>query len=205
MDNAKCTLSSLILIPYLNHKDFHSDIMRSHHSSRRHVQARSFRLFLLVFALVFAESHGAFLSSPVITAITTKSVRLSPTLFQATESENQDKEEASALVATLMTENNKKPPPSSNLVFKKETSIVDGLQTSFRIMRESQAQGYSITQIMANVLAGDYDEKAINAKIDNYIQQSPIKSRLCDSMIRGVREIQCELKLENVSDVLRFQ
>lgn len=165
-----------IPIPYLRHNDFHFDtIMKTHHSSRRHKRT-SIILALFVFAWVFAESHGAFVSSPFSTTTTTKSVRVSPpsvVLFQATESETQDKEEASAL-AKLVTEN--KAPPPSNLV-SKETSIVDGiqqgLQTNLRIIRDSQAQGYSFTQIMANVLAGDYDEKAISAKIDNFIQKSP--------------------------------
>jgi hypothetical protein len=133
--------------------------MSSHHSFERHVQASRIIVALFVFALLSAKSHGAFVSSPLMgTTTTIKSTRLSPTLVvQATESETKDKETSNE--------------PKSLVAVTENKSFVDGiqqgLQTSLRIIRESQAQGYGVTQIMANVLAGDYDELAIRDKIDN--------------------------------------
>jgi glutaredoxin-related protein len=124
---------------------------------------------LFVFSLVFAEEcHGAFFVSSPLAAKTT--VKRSPTLppvvalFQATESETQDKKEAT-LVTTKTS--------SEEAMLPFVDSIQQGLQTSLRILRESHAGGYGIKQIMANILAGDYDETEINAKIDAYIQNSP--------------------------------
>mmetsp|Transcript_1449 Transcript_1449/g.3123 ORF Transcript_1449/g.3123 Transcript_1449/m.3123 type:complete len:212 (-) Transcript_1449:186-821(-) len=66
---------------------------------------------------------------------------------------------------------------TSSLHATEEKSFVDSaqdvLQTSIRIVQESQKDGASFTQLMANVLAGDYDAKVIGAKIDEEIQQSP--------------------------------
>jgi glutaredoxin-related protein len=129
-------------------------------------------LVLVAFSL-FDETRGAFVAIPMTVKTT---MRLSPrsvVLFQATESETQDKKEAvSSSTPAPLVVTPKTNPEETTLSFV--DGIQQGFQTSLRIMSESQAQGYGIKQIMANVLAGDYDETEMNAKIDAYIQNSPV-------------------------------
>eukprot|EP00527_Entomoneis_sp_CCMP2396_P002750 CAMPEP_0198143536 /NCGR_PEP_ID=MMETSP1443-20131203/8497_1 /TAXON_ID=186043 /ORGANISM="Entomoneis sp., Strain CCMP2396" /LENGTH=216 /DNA_ID=CAMNT_0043806787 /DNA_START=71 /DNA_END=721 /DNA_ORIENTATION=+ len=67
----------------------------------------------------------------------------------------------------------------SSIVLKavEEASFVDGivekLQTSLRIAQDSNAKGYDFKQTLANVLAGEYDEAAIQAQIDADIASAP--------------------------------
>lgn len=44
-------------------------------------------------------------------------------------------------------------------------SFVDDLQTRFRIAQESNASGASIKQVVADVIAGEYDKEEVLAKI----------------------------------------
>jgi glutaredoxin 3 len=68
-------------------------------------------------------------------------------------------------------------PSSSSTSEEVPTTLVDTwretLQTSVRIAQESAATGASFKQIMANVLAGDYDADQVNAQLDEYIASAP--------------------------------
>ena len=54
-----------------------------------------------------------------------------------------------------------------------ETSFVDGIQKSFKIARESASSGADFKQIIANVLAGEYDADAVNEKLDDLVASAP--------------------------------
>jgi glutaredoxin 3 len=70
-------------------------------------------------------------------------------------------------------------PSSSSTSSDQEssTSLIDTwketLQTSVRIAQESAATGASFKQILANILAGDYDANQVNAQLDEYIASAP--------------------------------
>lgn len=55
----------------------------------------------------------------------------------------------------------------------KDGSLFDDLQMRARIFQESNQKGYGMKQSMANVLAGEYDQEAIQAKIDETIASAP--------------------------------
>lgn len=52
-------------------------------------------------------------------------------------------------------------------------SIVTNVQKSVKIAQDSSASGSSFKQIVADVLAGDYDEAAVSAKLDELIASAP--------------------------------
>ena len=66
---------------------------------------------------------------------------------------------------------------ASNTAIKAEsdgsTAIVDTIQTSFRIAQESNAAGYGFKQILADVLAGDFDQDAVSQTIDETVASAP--------------------------------
>lgn len=72
---------------------------------------------------------------------------------------------------------NSRPATPLLLSATEEPSFLDNLQTtlkrSVRIFQESNKQGYDFKQSLANVLAGDYDEAAAKAKIEDAIQSAP--------------------------------
>lgn len=51
--------------------------------------------------------------------------------------------------------------------------ILESGRSSLRIIQESRDEGYSFKQTVANVLAGEYDEVEIKAKIDKAIKSAP--------------------------------
>jgi glutaredoxin len=68
---------------------------------------------------------------------------------------------------------------SSNVVLLASSSddVVENVkqvfQTSFRIFAESQQEGAGYKQIIANVLAGDYDQEQVTAKANELINSAP--------------------------------
>lgn len=52
-------------------------------------------------------------------------------------------------------------------------SIVSNVQKSIKIAKKSSASGSSFKQIVADVLAGDYDAAEVNAKLDKLIASAP--------------------------------
>lgn len=54
------------------------------------------------------------------------------------------------------------------------TSIQEKVQSSIRIAQESQKEGAGLTQILANVLAGDYDVEATQAQVKEMIGSAPM-------------------------------
>jgi glutaredoxin len=69
---------------------------------------------------------------------------------------------------------------SSNVVLRASSAdddVVENvkqvLTTSFRIFQESQQEGAGYKQIIANVLAGDYDQETVTAKTNELINSAP--------------------------------
>jgi hypothetical protein len=54
-----------------------------------------------------------------------------------------------------------------------DASFVEGIKTRFRIAQESNAKGLGGKQVLADVIAGEYDEKAVEAMIDEAIVSAP--------------------------------
>mmetsp|Transcript_3727 Transcript_3727/g.6238 ORF Transcript_3727/g.6238 Transcript_3727/m.6238 type:complete len:209 (-) Transcript_3727:148-774(-) len=54
------------------------------------------------------------------------------------------------------------------------TNIQEIFQKSLRIVQESQQEGAGFTQIMANVLAGDYDAESTQTQIKEMINSAPM-------------------------------
>lgn len=69
------------------------------------------------------------------------------------------------------------PGTTTALQAAKETSFLDGIvenfKASLKIAQDSNAQGYDIKQTLANVLAGEYDEAAVQAEIDAAVASAP--------------------------------
>jgi hypothetical protein len=67
------------------------------------------------------------------------------------------------------------PAMASATAIKAESddSIVDTIQTSFRIAQESNAAGYGFKQVVADVLAGDFDQDAVSQTIDETVASAP--------------------------------
>jgi glutaredoxin 3 len=57
--------------------------------------------------------------------------------------------------------------------FAGSNEFLNGFQTSFRIFRESLFAGNSISQTLANVLAGEYDEEAVKFTINTIVDNEP--------------------------------
>jgi glutaredoxin-related protein len=51
--------------------------------------------------------------------------------------------------------------------------LVEDVKTKVRIAQESSASGADFKQIIADVLAGEYDADAVNAKLDELINSAP--------------------------------
>jgi len=68
---------------------------------------------------------------------------------------------------------------SSNVVLRASSAddvvenVKQAFQTSFRIFQESQQEGAGYKQIIANVLAGDYDKEKVTAKANELINSAP--------------------------------
>jgi glutaredoxin len=89
---------------------------------------------------------------------------------------------------------------SSNAVLRASSADNDNvvenvkqtLQTSFRIFQESQQEGAGFKQIMANVLAGDYDQEQVTLKTNELINSAPCvmftwkQSPSCKSAIQAM-------------------
>ena len=54
-----------------------------------------------------------------------------------------------------------------------DASFVEGIKTRFRIAQESNAKGLGGKQVLADVIAGEYDEKAVEAMIGEAIVSAP--------------------------------
>ena len=53
------------------------------------------------------------------------------------------------------------------------SSFLDNVQKSFKIAQESASTGADFKQIIADVLAGEYEAEAVNAKLDELIASAP--------------------------------
>jgi hypothetical protein len=142
--------------------------------------------FILAFTLVLNQSHGAFLTSPLtsrenFTPVHHNIIRVSYVLKAEDSANGSSKSESEGItkVASITKDPEIKSSksPQGVITTDDDMSIFEGIQgtleTSFRIAQESRAQGYDFRQLLANVLAGEYDAEAIGKQIDQEIQQSP--------------------------------
>jgi hypothetical protein len=53
------------------------------------------------------------------------------------------------------------------------SKLQKGLKTTYQIAQKSFNKGDSFKQIGANVMAGDYDEESVRAKLDELISSNP--------------------------------
>jgi glutaredoxin-related protein len=123
--------------------------------------------------------HGDFLSNPLnarlkSTSVHQHSVRVHVlTLLQAEDGTNASSNSDDKVTR----EPQSRPSPVSLRATEDDTSFLEGIQatlkTSLRIAQESRAQGYDFRQLLANVLAGEYDAEPIRKQINQDIQQSP--------------------------------
>ena len=87
-----------------------------------------------------------------------------------------------------------------------ETSFVDVVQKSFAIARESASSGADFKQIIANVLAGEYDADAVNAKLDDLIASAPSvmfiweASPFSKKAIRAMEMMGADVKIVRLDD-----
>ena len=71
-------------------------------------------------------------------------------------------------------------------------NIKEDFQTKYRIVQESQQAGAGFKQIMANVLAGEYDQAHVKIKVDELIKSAPCvmftwqNSPSCKSAIKAM-------------------
>jgi glutaredoxin len=87
---------------------------------------------------------------------------------------------------------------SSNVAIRSSSvdDVIDNvkqdLQMRFRIFQESQQEGADFKQIVADVLAGDYDQTTVNTKTNELIQSAPCviftwqNSPSCKSAIKAM-------------------
>mmetsp|Transcript_20779 Transcript_20779/g.57691 ORF Transcript_20779/g.57691 Transcript_20779/m.57691 type:complete len:194 (+) Transcript_20779:1253-1834(+) len=86
-------------------------------------------------------------------------------------------------------------------------SFVDGIQTSFRIAKESNAEGNGFKQILADVLAGDdYDKEAVSRGIEETIASAPCvmytweNSPSCKKAVEAFETIGADVKIVRLDD-----
>lgn len=102
---------------------------------------------------------------------------------------------------------------SRSLLYASEddsTSFVDGLvstvKESVKIAQESSAAGSSFKQIIADVLAGEYDADSVNAKLDELINSAPVvmfiweASPFSKKAIRAMDMIGADVKIVRLDD-----
>lgn len=91
-----------------------------------------------------------------------------------------------------------------------EASFVDGLvssiQKSFEIAQKSASEGADFKQIIADVLAGEYDADAVNAKLDELIASAPAvmfiweASPFSKKAIRAMEMMGADVKIVRLDD-----
>jgi len=88
-----------------------------------------------------------------------------------------------------------------------DPSILDKIQTSFKIAQESNAAGFGFKQVLADVLAGDdYDKDAISASIEETIASSPCvmytweSSPSCKKAVEAFETIGADVEIVRLDD-----
>lgn len=64
-------------------------------------------------------------------------------------------------------------PNNDNVMAAVWDNVRDDLQMRWRICQESSQAGYGLTQILANILAGDYDPAAVRQCLQTHINSAP--------------------------------
>ena len=109
----------------------------------------------LLFLVLFTEVAQAFTTGPfpLFPSTTTRTTigNFDASLFSSLRPSSPTSEESSSFV----------------------NNWLETIQTSFRIAKESAATGANFKQIVANVLAGDYDVDQVNARLDELIASAP--------------------------------
>ena len=60
------------------------------------------------------------------------------------------------------------------LRMNEESTILDKLQTSYRIFQESKAAGADFKQAVADVIAGEYDVEAVSSEVKTLAESAPV-------------------------------
>ncbi|CAB9528189.1 expressed unknown protein [Seminavis robusta] len=151
---------------------------------------------VLILAVIAGKCHGAFVSKNLMASHRLSSDSLAFTSIEAAKrpptksassqlgaTEESSSSSSKSEASESESEPNSTPPPPqpptapSNLAIAQDKTFLEELQeklqTSLRIVQESQSKGEGGKQILANVLAGEYDADAVNATIDQEILQSP--------------------------------
>jgi glutaredoxin len=69
-----------------------------------------------------------------------------------------------------------------------DSSILDTIQTSFKIAMESNGEGYGFKQVVADVLAGEFDRDAVSQTIEETVASAPCGKSLCRAVLRRYKQ-----------------
>lgn len=100
------------------------------------------------------------------------------------------------------------PKPTTSLgMSDSEGSILDKIQTTFKIAQESNAAGNSFKQVLADILAGDdFDRDAVSESIEETINSAPCvmytweNSPSCKQAIEAFKTIGAAPKIVRLDD-----
>jgi len=87
-----------------------------------------------------------------------------------------------------------------------DSSILDTIQTSFKIAMESNGEGYGFKQVVADVLAGEFDRDAVSQTIEETVASSPCvmytweNSPSCKKAVEAFAVIGAQPKIVRLDD-----
>ena len=97
-------------------------------------------------------------------------------------------------------------PPTTTLEATADDGLVSSIQKSFEIAQKSASEGADFKQIIADVLAGEYDADAVNAKLDELIASAPAvmfiweASPFSKKAIRAMEMMGADVKIVRLDD-----
>ncbi|KAL3790137.1 hypothetical protein HJC23_009574 [Cyclotella cryptica] len=89
---------------------------------------------------------------------------------------------------------------------QEDTSILDTLTTGYQTFQTARSQGYNFKQSVAIAIAGQYDERAVQSKIQSHIDSAPCvlftweASPACKSAIRYLDVAGAKYKVVRLDD-----
>ena len=97
-------------------------------------------------------------------------------------------------------------PPTTLKAAANDDGFVSSIQKSFEIAQKSASEGADFKQIIADVLAGEYDAGAVNAKLDELIASAPAvmfiweASPFSKKAIRAMEMMGADIKVVRLDD-----
>ena len=97
-------------------------------------------------------------------------------------------------------------PPTTLKAAANDDGFVSSIQKSFEIAQKSASEGADFKQIIADVLAGEYDAGAVNAKLDELIASAPAvmfiweASPFSKKAIRAMEMMGADVKVVRLDD-----